>query len=190
MAYPFHKTIDVVAANLTAQGVESFLKPRQQNVLVRVFGFGTDSLEAVVGQRQMGQATKMQMSFNPLPLLHLILAEPQRSLQFLEQHFNHPTSFVDGHDVTCLQAARIGDDGHQILPRIAWPFAQHNANPADLLEQAVRERNGRPTPTARPTHADPLSMMLEQAWAEVADRSPATVLQQQAIARRYGKPGK
>ena len=33
-------------------------------------------------------------------------------------------------------------------------------------------------------------MMLEQAWAEVADRSPATVLQQQAIARRYGFEGR
>src|SRR3974377_1937641 len=94
MANPPDETVGAVLASVRADGVQSFKETRQQNVLVCLLGLCTDSAQAVVGQRQMGQARQMQVPFNPLLLLHLVFAQPERSLQFLEQDLDRQASLV------------------------------------------------------------------------------------------------
>ena len=63
-------------AHVTAQVVETVLELGQENVHVLASSWGTDRFEAVVGQREMGQATQMQVTLDSFEGLHLVRAEP------------------------------------------------------------------------------------------------------------------
>jgi len=54
-------SLDLVASNRGAQGFEALAHGRQRDFFVRLPGLCTDSLHAVVGQHEMGQAAQVKV---------------------------------------------------------------------------------------------------------------------------------
>ena len=61
-----HEPAHTMASHFGAEPLQAFVESRQWNVRVRLLGLCTESPQAMVGQRQMGQAGQMQVPFNPL----------------------------------------------------------------------------------------------------------------------------
>ena len=75
----------LIVSKVVAQGVESFVHSRQGDIRVRLPGLYTDSVHAVVGQHQMGQAAQVEVSLDRILAQHLVITQPQVAPPFLNK---------------------------------------------------------------------------------------------------------
>lgn len=91
-----------------AQGVESFVHGRQGDIRVRLPGLYTDSIHAVAGRHQVGQAAQVEVSLHRILAQHLVITQPQVVLQFFEQNLDRPALLIDRHDRSPRKIRFIG----------------------------------------------------------------------------------
>ena len=62
MTHSLHHPVQTLAAEFLTQSFQALAHRRQGQFFLRLPGFSTDSLQAVVGQHLMGQATQVRLS--------------------------------------------------------------------------------------------------------------------------------
>ena len=64
---------NLIVSKPVTQGVEASAHRRQGHFRVRLPGLRTDSVHAVVGQHQMGQAAQLEVSLDRILAQHLVI---------------------------------------------------------------------------------------------------------------------
>ena len=162
---------NLVATDLVPQGSDSFLKLWQRDVRVRLSCFCTDRLQTVAGQHKVSQADQMQVSTDSLPRLHVVIAQPKFAAQFLEQHFDVPSLFVNLNDVAIAPRQFIGRDCQHFGPGISGTIRKHDANVIDLRKSAVRRRDSHPSPATITFQSDAVPGVLQNARCQRFERT-------------------
>ena len=118
MALSSEQLANLSVSKLVAQSVEAFVHGWQGHLHVRLPGLCTNSVCAVVGQHQMGQAAQVEVSLDSILAQHLVITQPQVTPQFLKQNLDCPALLVDRHDRSPRKLGFVCRKRHHGLPKV------------------------------------------------------------------------